>query len=149
VSVNSDSMVVITGEVTMIGRPEEAMRKTRTSCRDEAMTIARARRVSAALRGALPVPGSIAEHGLALGHRPCQDVVSASLPRRGARGANRGSVGGTDGETLSLLDAATGCVIATLRHSRRGRVGGARRVAGGRGAGISHNQHASTAPEEE
>jgi hypothetical protein len=30
--------MVITGEVTIIGRPEEAMRETRSSRRDEAMT---------------------------------------------------------------------------------------------------------------
>jgi hypothetical protein len=37
-SISSDSVVVIKREETMIGRPEEAMRETRTSCRDEATT---------------------------------------------------------------------------------------------------------------
>jgi hypothetical protein len=37
-SISSDSVVVIKREETMIGRPEEAMRETRTSCRDESMT---------------------------------------------------------------------------------------------------------------
>jgi hypothetical protein len=37
-SIGRESIVVITREGTTIRRPEEAMRETRTSCRDESMT---------------------------------------------------------------------------------------------------------------